>query len=165
MVDTSHSVSGHLLVPCVLVKLVFLCRVCWSKLVFICKHVCIFSTGSACSPPPSRCQCGWTRRCSLLSREGGHSVNLTQLVFPVRSGTLIVLSDCLLVFLFSLILQQFQLFSSSFFNVSTIFQQFSITTSIFSFFQRFLAKVTRLHVTPFDRDDWIPQANATCCGR
>ena len=29
-------------------------------------HVCIFSTGSACSPPPpSRCQCGWTRRCPL----------------------------------------------------------------------------------------------------
>ena len=40
-------------------KLVFLCRVCWSKLVFICSHVCIFSTGSACSPLPSRCQCGW----------------------------------------------------------------------------------------------------------
>ena len=23
--------------------------------------------------------------------------------------------------------------------------------------------MTRLHVTTFDRDDWIPQANAACC--
>ena len=130
----------------------------------------IFSTGSACSPRMSIAgghSQFWFSSHSFAQRQHtcGHSVNLTQLVFPVWSGTLIVLSDCLLVFLFSLILQQFPLFFLCFHFFPQFSSNFPSWPPIFRFFQRFLARVTRLHVTPFHRDDWIPQANATCCER
>ena len=67
----------------------------------------------------------------------GHSVNLTQLVFPVWSGTLIVLSDCLLVFLFFSkfpVISIIFLFFVFFQNFPAIFHhhlQFSAFSSVF----------------------------------
>ena len=60
VVDTSHSVSGHLLVPCVLVQVGLHLQSCVHFLHWL----------RGVPSPPSRCQCGWTRRCPFLRREG-----------------------------------------------------------------------------------------------
>ena len=128
-------------------------------LVFICNHLCIFSTGSACSTP-SRCWCGWKALslspfCFFLF--SGATVALvlpstptvaTGAVFTSTGGGLTSsVEECTSLFSATCLVIEM--------TVSTNLQQFYITFS----------QATRLHVTPFDRDDWIPQAHAACCER